>query len=88
MRTLPLTEARRDLPNIVDVVSTSQEHFVITKHGRPAAIVMSPDEFESWQETLDILSDPNAMRALRESARDIKAGRVHRWEDVKKRLRR
>jgi antitoxin YefM len=88
MKTLPLTEVRRDLPNIVDEVLKSQEHVVITKHGKPAAVVMSSDEFESWQETIEILSDASAMRALRQSERDIKAGRVHRWEDVKKRLRR
>jgi antitoxin YefM len=86
MKTLPLTEARKALPKIVDEVSAGHEHVVITKRGRPEAVVMSVDEFESWQETLEILSDPSAMRAIRQGERDIKAGRVHRWEDVKKRL--
>ncbi|OLC53742.1 MAG: hypothetical protein AUH85_13510 [Chloroflexi bacterium 13_1_40CM_4_68_4] len=86
MKTLPLTDARKALPKIVDEVSSGHEHVVITKRGRPEAVVMSVDEFESWQETIEILSDPSAMRAIRQGERDIKAGRVHRWEDVKKRL--
>jgi len=88
VKTVAFSEARKDLSNIVDEVSSSHEHVVITKQGRPRAVVMSADEFESWQETLEILSDPKAMRAIRAGLRDIKAGRVHRWEDVKARLHR
>ncbi len=88
LKTLAFSEARKDLSKIVDEVSSNHEHVVITKQGRPKAVVMSTDEFEGWQETLDILSDPKAMRAIREGMRDIEAGRVHRWEDVKARLHR
>ena len=88
MKTLPFTEVRKDLSKIIDEVASAHEHVVITKQGKPEAVLMSTDEFEGWQETLEILSDPAAMRALKQSERDIKAGRVHRWEDVKKRLRR
>jgi prevent-host-death family protein len=87
VKTLPLTEARKGLPRIVDEVSSSHEHVVITKQGRPKAVVMSTDEFDGWLETIEILSDPKAMRAIREGLADIKAGRVHRWEDVKAQLR-
>ncbi len=88
MKTLPLTEARKDLSKIVDEVSSIHEHIVITKQGKAEAVLMSSDEFEGWQETLEILSDPAAMRAIKQGMRDIKAGRVHRWEDVKARLHR
>jgi antitoxin YefM len=83
MRTLSLTEARKELPNIVDEVSASHEHVVITKRGRPAVVVMSPDEFESWQETLEIMADKKAMAAIARAERDIRAGRVRSWEDIK-----
>ena len=87
MKTFPLTEARKELSKLVDEVSSFREHVVITKQGKPEAVLMSADEFEGWQETLEILSDRAAMRAIRQGERDIKAGRVHRWEDVKARLR-
>jgi antitoxin YefM len=83
MRTLPLTEARKVLPNIVDEVSGGHEHVVITKRGRPQAVVMSVEEFESWQETMEIMADRKAMAAIAEAERDIKAGRVRSWNDIK-----
>lgn len=86
MKTLPLTEARKELSKIVDEVSTVHEHVTITRQGKPAAVVMSSDEFESWQETLEILADPKAMAAIRRAEKDIKAGRVRSWEEVRARL--
>ena len=88
MRTLPLTEARKDLSKIVDEVSAAHEHVVITKQGRPEAVVLSADEFESWQETLEIMADKKAMAAIARAERDIKAGRVRSWDDVRARRRR
>ena len=88
MRTLPLTEARKDLSKIVHEVSSGHEHVVITKQGRPEAVVMSVEEFESWQETLEIMADRGAMAAIARAERDIKAGRVRAWEEIKARKRR
>ena len=87
MKTLPLTEARKDLPKIVDEVATIHEHVVITKHGKPEAVVMSADEFESWQETLEIMADKKTMAAIARAERDVKAGRVRSWDDVRARRR-
>jgi prevent-host-death family protein len=88
LKTLPLTDARKDFPNIVDEVSSRHEHVVITKRGKPAAVVMSVDEFESWQETLEIMADRGAMAAIARAERDIKAGRVRALEEVIARKRR
>lgn len=86
MKTLAFSEARRDLAKLVDEVSAKQEHVVITKQGRPKAVVMSSDEFESWQETLEIMADRKAMAAIARAERDVKAGRVRPWEDVRARV--
>jgi len=86
VKTLPLTEARKDLSKIVDEVSNVHEHVTITRQGKPAAVVMSADEFESWQETMEIMADPKAMAAIRRGEKDIKAGRVRSWEEVRARL--
>jgi len=88
VKTLPLTEARKDFPNIVDEVSAKHEHVVITKRGKPAAVMMSLDEFESWQETLEIMADKAAMAAIGRAERDIKAGRVRSLDEVIARKRR
>ena len=86
MKTLPFTEARKDLSKILDQVSAIHEHVTITRQGKPAAVVMSADEFESWQETLEILADPKALAAIRRAEKDIAAGRVLPWEEVRARL--
>lgn len=69
MKTLPLSEAKANLSGLVEDVSRRDEEVVITKNGRPAAVLVSPDEYESWKETLAVRSDKALMR-------EIKAGRA------------
>lgn len=86
MRILPFTDARRELSKLVDAVSKNQEHVVITKQGKPKAVLMSADEFESWEETIEIMSDPKALRAIRRSLRELEAGRAIPYEEVRAKL--
>lgn len=74
MNMTPLTEARSRLSEIIDeVISTGPGH-VITKHGRPVAVVIDHEEYESLIETLNILSDPGAMAAIVVAERELDAG--------------
>jgi prevent-host-death family protein len=75
-RVVPFTEARAELSELLDLVEREQEHVVITRKGKPVAIVMSVDEWESWEETVDILSDPEAMESIAASDADVEAGRL------------
>ena len=56
MKTLSLSEAKMKLSQLVESVSTTDEEIIITKNGAPAAVMISPDEFESWKETLAVRS--------------------------------
>ena len=85
MKTSPFSEARKELSKLVDEVAEEHEHVVITKQGKPKAVVMS-HEFKSWQETLEIMANPRTRRAMREGLRDIRAGRRRPLEDVLKEL--
>ena len=58
--TLPLSEIKKRLSEIVDGIEDRHDRVVLTRNGRPAAVLMSPAELESLEETLDILSDPAA----------------------------
>ena len=51
-----------------------------------SAVLMSVDEWEAWEETIDILSDPEAIEVLRESEEDVKAGRLVDLDEVKRDL--
>jgi prevent-host-death family protein len=85
-KVVPFTDARAHLTELLDEIEAVHEHVVITRNGRPAAVVMSQDEYESLVETLEVLSDPDLMAALAESDEDVAAGRVYPWEEVKREL--
>ncbi len=85
-RTISLTQARQEFPTLVDKVYKQMDEIIITVHGKPAAVLMSAEDYESWNETVDILSDPEMMAGIREGEEDIKNGRVIDWEDAKKEL--
>jgi antitoxin YefM len=72
MEALSLSEAKMKLSSLVDKVNTTDEEIVITKNGRPAAILVSPDEFAGWKETLLIRSDPNFLKELIQGIRALK----------------
>jgi prevent-host-death family protein len=78
MKTLSLSEAKAKLSSLVDQVATTDEQVVITKNGVPAAVLVSPEEFEGWKETNEILGDAAFMR-------EIKAG-LHALKSKKARL--
>lgn len=86
-KTVPFSDARTHLTELLDEIERVHEHVVITRNGRPAAVVMSQAEYESLLETLEVLSDKDLMAALAESEKDIAAGRVIPWEEVKQELR-
>jgi antitoxin YefM len=85
-RTLPITEARNEFPTLVDNAKNKLDEYVITVNGKPAAILISIDEYESLRETLEIMSDKKLMKEIKEAAEDVKAGRVQTWEEVKREL--
>jgi prevent-host-death family protein len=77
MKTLSLSEAKMKLSALVDSVSTTDEEITITKNGRPVAILVSPDEFESWKETGTILSDKDLMSEIRKGLKALKGKSVN-----------
>jgi prevent-host-death family protein len=57
MKTLSLSEAKMKLSALIESVQNTDDEVIITKNGSPAAVLISSDEYESWQETLAIRSD-------------------------------
>lgn len=73
MKTLPLSEAKTKLSDLVEKVRTRDEEIVITKNGRPVAVLVSPDEFNSWKETVAIRADDALMREIKAGLSALKA---------------
>ena len=82
MKTLSLTEVKARLSELVDEVESRDERIVITRKGRPAAVLVSQDDLDSWQETLEITSDRALMTELRRGIRQIARGQTKTYEEV------
>ena len=65
MKTLPLTEAKAKLSALIDGLAADDEEVVITRNGVAAAVLVSPDEFERWWETLALRLDTERMTESR-----------------------
>jgi antitoxin YefM len=75
MKTLPLSEAKSTLSSLIDAVENTDEEVVITRNGRPAAVLVSPDEFDSWKETVAVCSDAALIAEIRRGLRALKSGK-------------
>jgi antitoxin YefM len=87
MTTIPLSDARARLSELVDEAVRTHERVEITRNGRRAAVLLSADDFDSLQETLDILSDPQLMQELAEAEDQIARGEVYTLEEVEAEMR-
>lgn len=74
-KTMPISEVKTRLPELVSEVEEREEEIVVTRNGKPAAVLVNYDEYERLKETLDILSDPAAMRDIARSKRFYASGR-------------
>ncbi len=73
---LALADVKNRLSEVVEGLEREHGRVVVTKHGRPAVVMLSVEDLESLEETLEILSDRQLMDEIRESQADIAAGRV------------
>ncbi|MGH9064032.1 MAG: type II toxin-antitoxin system Phd/YefM family antitoxin [Acidimicrobiales bacterium] len=71
-----LADAKARLSEVVEGIETEHRRVVITKHGRPSVVVLALEDLEALEDTLDVLSDPDAMADLREAAAARQVGRT------------
>ena len=76
MKTLPLSEAKSQLSSLVEQVRALEEQVVITRNGRPAAVLVSAEEFERWQETIEVRGDAVLMKEIRAGLRALKSRNI------------
>jgi prevent-host-death family protein len=68
---LPLADVKNRLSEVVDRLEREHGRVVITKHGHPAAVVISVDDLESLEETLDVMGSDSLMGDIREALADL-----------------
>ncbi|HET8658865.1 MAG TPA: type II toxin-antitoxin system Phd/YefM family antitoxin [Micromonosporaceae bacterium] len=76
MVTISLADAKARLSAVLDEVRDTHERVVITRNGRPEAVVMAVSDLEALEETLDLLSTPGALEQIRQAEADIDAGQA------------
>ncbi|MGQ0779319.1 MAG: type II toxin-antitoxin system Phd/YefM family antitoxin [Pseudonocardiales bacterium] len=76
-------DARDRFSELIADVERTHERVVVTRHGRPVAVMIASGDLESLEETLDILSGPQALAEIRKSAEDIVAGRTMTIDDIR-----
>lgn len=74
MTTLSVAAARGNFSKIVESAETTHERFEVTRNGSRVAVILGADDFDSIIETLEILSDQNAMDQIRRGKAEIAAG--------------
>ena len=86
--TLSISEARKKIFDIIEAVQKPGVHYTFTANGKPSAVMMSAEEFESWAETLDVLREfPDLDKDVAEADEAFRTGEYKKWstlDDLKK----
>jgi antitoxin YefM len=88
MTTDSLRNVKDRFSEFIDRVERDHERIVVTKNGRPAAVIINTADLESLEETLALMSDTEAVRALQEAESAVRSGDVVRGVDAVRALRR
>ena len=74
-KTMPISEVKTRLPELVSGVAEREEEIVVTRNGKPAAVLVNYDEYERLKDTLDVLSNPELMKQIGQSKKFYAKGR-------------
>ena len=86
IHTITLKELRPELPEVMNKIESKLDRYVITRHGKPLAVLMSVDEYESMAATIELLSDEAAMKRIKKAEKEIKAGKIIPMEESRRRI--
>jgi len=71
---VPLADVKNRLSEVVDRLEREHGRVVITKHGRPTVVMMTLEDLESLEETLDLLSQPEVIAEIRQAEAEVASG--------------
>jgi antitoxin YefM len=83
---MPMAEAKAHLSAVLDEVRDTHDRVVITRNGRPEAVIMAISDLETLEETLDLLSTPGALEQIRQAEADISAGEAVSADELRRQL--
>lgn len=86
MQTMSVSEAKDKLSTLIESVEATHDAVVITRHGKPAAVLISPEDLDSLQQTLAWLSDPHHAEEMAEAIDDVANDRMLSLDEVRAQL--
>jgi len=85
-KNVTLKALRPRLPKIIDDIDSKMDRFIVTRRGKPVALMMSVEDYESLLETLSVLSDKSLMKKIRKAEEDVRRGNINSLEKIEKEL--
>jgi prevent-host-death family protein len=79
---IPVTKVKRELLDIIKSMEEESATITVTRNGEPVGVIMTPDRYEALLETIEILSDKKALRALKSSQKDFESGKTYTHREV------
>jgi prevent-host-death family protein len=86
MATMPLADVKAHLSAVLDEVRDTHERVVITRNGRPEAVILAVSDLEALEETLALLATPGAVEEIRQAEADIAAGKGIDADELRRQL--
>lgn len=86
MTIIPLADAKARLSAVLDEVRDTHDRVVITRNGRPEAVIMSVSDLETLEETLDLLSTPGALDEIRAAEAEISRGETIGADELRQQM--
>lgn len=86
MKTITLKALRPELPKVADSVETNLDRYIVTRHGKPVMMLINPEDYEGLLETIEILSDKSAIKRIRKSLKEARAGKTISLDALRRRI--
>ena len=86
VNTITLKELRPGLPQVIKNIDAKLDRYIVMKRGKPVAMMISPDDYEGLIETIEILSDKDAVKRIKEAKKEITEGKTISLEELRSKI--
>ena len=85
-KNITLKKLRPNLPKVIQEIDSKMTRFIVTKRGKPAALMMSVEDYESLIETLDVLSNSGLSERIKIAEEELRNGNVRALDEIDEEL--
>lgn len=86
VNTITLKELRPGLPEVIKKIDARLDRYIVTKRGKPIAVMIGPDDYEGLLETIEILSDKETVKRIKRAKQEIKEGKTISLKELRGRI--